>query len=112
MTRRRWTPTLVLCSRNARPEKGLVRRPHVDQHGCPSQKGKAGEPGRILKKYGGRSLRAVKDNSAIPLGGSSTIATPSISIPSTPAGMDGESEHLGPLLVEEMCGLTEIFIDD
>jgi hypothetical protein len=30
------TPTLVLCSRNARPEKGLVRRPHVDQHGCPS----------------------------------------------------------------------------
>ena len=29
---------LVLCSRNARPEKGLVRRPHVDQHGCPSQR--------------------------------------------------------------------------
>jgi hypothetical protein len=26
---------LVLCSRNARPEKGLVRRPHLDQHGCP-----------------------------------------------------------------------------
>ena len=23
------------CSRNARPEKGLVRRPHIDQHGCP-----------------------------------------------------------------------------
>ena len=35
------TPTLVLCSRNARPGKGLVRRPHVDQHGCPSQRGKA-----------------------------------------------------------------------
>jgi hypothetical protein len=29
---------LVLCSRNARPEKGLVRRPHVDQHECPSRK--------------------------------------------------------------------------
>jgi hypothetical protein len=25
---------LLLCSRNARPEKGLVRRPHLDQHGC------------------------------------------------------------------------------
>ena len=42
------TPTLVLCSRNARPEKGLVRRPHVDQHGCPSQRGKASELGRII----------------------------------------------------------------
>jgi hypothetical protein len=30
---------LVLCSRNARPEKGLVRRPHVDQHGCLLPKG-------------------------------------------------------------------------
>jgi hypothetical protein len=30
-------PTLVLCSRNARLEKGLVRRPHVDQHGYPSR---------------------------------------------------------------------------
>jgi hypothetical protein len=29
------TPTLVLCSRNARPQKGLIRRPHVDHHGCP-----------------------------------------------------------------------------
>ncbi len=27
------TPMLVLCSRNVCPEKGLVRRPHVDQHG-------------------------------------------------------------------------------
>ena len=34
------TPTLVLCSRNARPEKGLVRRPHLDQHECPSQREK------------------------------------------------------------------------
>ena len=42
------TPTLVLCSRNARPEKGLVRRPHVDQHGCPSKRGKASELGRII----------------------------------------------------------------
>ena len=31
---------LVLCSRNARPQKGLVRRPHVDQHGCPSKREK------------------------------------------------------------------------
>ena len=27
------TPTLVLCSRSARPQKGLARRPHLDQHG-------------------------------------------------------------------------------
>ena len=32
--------TLVLCSRNARPAKGLVRRPHLDQHGRPSKDGK------------------------------------------------------------------------
>ena len=32
---RQGVPMLVLCSRNARPEKGLVRRPHLDQHGCP-----------------------------------------------------------------------------
>ena len=36
-------PALVLCSRSARPEKGLVRRPHVDQHGCPSKRAKASE---------------------------------------------------------------------
>ncbi len=36
-------PMLVLCSRNARPEKGLVRRPHVDQHGCPSWRESVGE---------------------------------------------------------------------
>jgi hypothetical protein len=29
---------LVMCSRNARPEKGLVRRPHADQHGYPLAK--------------------------------------------------------------------------
>ena len=83
------TPTLILCSRNARPEKGLVRRAHVDQHGCPSQRGKASELGRIIKKDGGRSMRAVKgglgyslqrrhEKSAIPLGGRNTMATPSI----------------------------------
>ena len=38
--RRARAPTLVLCSRNARPVKGLVRRPHVDQHGCPSRREK------------------------------------------------------------------------
>ena len=31
------TPTLVLCSRNARPQKGLVRRAQWDQHGCHSK---------------------------------------------------------------------------
>lgn len=36
-----------LCSRNARPQKGLARRPHVDHHGCPSQRGKESELGRI-----------------------------------------------------------------
>ncbi len=41
-------PTLVLCSRNARPEKGLVRRPHVDQHGCPPREGKTSKLGRII----------------------------------------------------------------
>jgi hypothetical protein len=43
-----WAPTLVLCSRNARPEKGLVRRPHLDQHECPSRRGKASELGGII----------------------------------------------------------------
>jgi hypothetical protein len=28
---------LALCSRNARPEKILVRWAHLDQHGCPSK---------------------------------------------------------------------------
>jgi hypothetical protein len=44
---------LVLCSRNARPEKGLVRRLHLDQHECPSQGEKASEHGRILQKSEG-----------------------------------------------------------
>jgi hypothetical protein len=29
------TPTLLPCSRNARPEKGLVGRAQLEQHGCP-----------------------------------------------------------------------------
>ena len=41
-------PTLALCSRNARPEKGLVRRPHLDQRACPSQREKTSELGRII----------------------------------------------------------------
>jgi hypothetical protein len=48
---------LVLCSRNARPEKGLVRRPHLDQHECPL-------PGDINEVL---SMRAGKDHLAIPL---------------------------------------------
>ena len=42
------TPTLVLCSRNARPEQGLVRRPHVDQYACPSKGGEVSELRRII----------------------------------------------------------------
>jgi hypothetical protein len=62
------TPTLVLCSRNARPQKGLVRRPHLDQHGCPSLRGKqAIAPSGVILKDGGRSMRAVKDSPATPL---------------------------------------------
>ena len=29
------TPTLLPCLRNARPEKGLVGRAQLEQHGCP-----------------------------------------------------------------------------
>jgi len=39
---------VVLCSRNARPMKGLVRRPHVDHHGCPSKEGSTSERGGII----------------------------------------------------------------
>jgi hypothetical protein len=28
------TPALIPCSRSARPQKGLARRPQWDQHGC------------------------------------------------------------------------------
>ena len=30
------TPMLLQCSRNARPQRGLVRRPQLEQHGCPA----------------------------------------------------------------------------
>ena len=53
---------LVLCSRNARPEKGLVRRPHIDQHACPSKRRKASELGRIIWMEDGPSMRAVKNS--------------------------------------------------
>src|SRR5262245_51355652 len=43
------TPTLVLCSRNARPRKGLVRRLHVDQHGCPSKIERTSKLGRTIE---------------------------------------------------------------
>jgi hypothetical protein len=49
---------LVLCSRNARPLKGLVRRPHVDQHGCPSKRAKRASLEGVSIKDGGRSLCA------------------------------------------------------
>lgn len=50
---------LVLCSRNARPEKGLVRRAQWDQHGCPSKRGKASKLGGSMYVHG-RSMRAVR----------------------------------------------------
>jgi len=63
MTRMGRTPTLVLCSRNARPEKGLVRRPHVDQHGCPPKRGNTSELGGSLYIV----RRAQEARSATPL---------------------------------------------
>jgi hypothetical protein len=49
------TPTLLPCSRNARPQKGLVRRPQLEQHGCPAamklkpykKRGKRKESGQV-----------------------------------------------------------------
>ena len=41
-------PTLVLCSRNAHDQNVLVRRPHLDQHACPSRREKLSELGRII----------------------------------------------------------------
>ena len=58
------TLTLALCSRNARPEKGLVRRPHIDQQECPSKRRKTSEFGRINWIGDGRLRRAVEDQSA------------------------------------------------
>ena len=57
---------LVLCSRNARPQKGLVRRAHLNQHGRPSWCGKTSELGWIIWKDEGRSMRAVKARLATP----------------------------------------------
>jgi len=51
---------LILCSQNARPEKGLVRRPHLDQLGRLSKKGKASELEGIIWRDDGHSMRAVK----------------------------------------------------
>jgi hypothetical protein len=65
------TPTLVLCSWNARPEKGLVRQAHLDQHGYPSKAERASKLGRIIEKHEERSMRAVEDNLTVPVGGCS-----------------------------------------
>ena len=51
-------PTLVLCSRNARPEKGLVRRPHLDQQGALPK----GNNERAWREHVDRPMRAVKGN--------------------------------------------------
>jgi hypothetical protein len=61
------TPTLVLCSRNARPEKGLVRRPHVDQHGCPSKKEKASELGGTILYFKTFNLETRTSESSRPV---------------------------------------------
>jgi len=58
---------LVLCSRNAHPEKGLVRRAHLDQHGCPSKRGEASKLGRINQMDDGRSMRAMETTLAVSL---------------------------------------------
>jgi len=42
-------------SRKARPEKGPVRQPHLDQHACLSQRENANELGRIAQINEGRS---------------------------------------------------------
>ncbi len=67
---------LVLCSRNARPEKGLVRRAHVAQHGCPFKRGEPSKrereqesrPSFLLAQRAAsvspRWTRAVKDSPA------------------------------------------------
>jgi len=53
------TPTLVLRSRSARPQKGLARRPRLDQHGCPSRRRGASKLGRVNHFDEGRSTCAL-----------------------------------------------------
>ena len=60
-------PTLVLCSRNARPKKGLVRRPHVDQYGCPSQRKKQASLEGSIRMDDSCLMRAVGDRLGCPL---------------------------------------------
>ena len=54
----------------------LVRRPHVDQHGCPSQRGKTSELGGINWMDNGRSMCAVKDGLPAPSGESEESEDP------------------------------------
>jgi hypothetical protein len=58
---------LVLCSRNARPEKGLVRRAQWDQHGSPSKGEKEVslersviDGGGVLLARGTRTMRGME----------------------------------------------------
>jgi hypothetical protein len=44
-------PTLALCSRNARPQKGILRWSHLDQRGCSSKRGKASELGGSIQYW-------------------------------------------------------------
>jgi hypothetical protein len=63
------TPTLIQYSRNARAMKDLVRRPHVDQHGCPSKREVTGGLGTINCMGDGRSMHVVKGILATPYWG-------------------------------------------
>ena len=56
-----------LCSRNARPEKGLVRRPHVDQHGCPSRGAREGKQASLEGSIKGWSFDARSKGQPRPL---------------------------------------------
>jgi hypothetical protein len=61
------TPVLIPCSRNARPRKGLVRRPQWNQHGCHSLKGETNEFGRSIRLNAARSMRALEDQPGRPV---------------------------------------------
>ena len=74
------TPMLVLCSRNARPQKGLVRRPHLDQHGCPSRREKQASLEGSLVGRGGCSFDARIPEGAEPLRPAKWVLVPFLSL--------------------------------
>jgi hypothetical protein len=52
---------LVLCSRNARPQKGLVRRSYIDQHEVPFQERESKHDWRDHYMDDGHSMPAVQN---------------------------------------------------